>query len=409
MVLKYYICFANLDTILKPPTLKLELFKGKTLADGRYPVCIRVTHKGKVKRKSIASALEIEWDSKNNSIKPRSRKDHATVNDTIETEYTKYLLAFNALKKNLDFNPEDVFKEKQVISPLFRVNALLHLETLRLKSEHSYLSARSRLEKIMRYAVKDFPIADITPRWIEGFINHCKLHEKNKKGETGNSENTISYGIKFIGRIARYAGVAIELPKLSFSKVVKEKLTIEELAKFEGLNIRSGTLAWHTRNTFMLQFYFRGMRIGDLLQLEHSYIKGDRLVYSTGKTGHDHDIKIVEACRLILDQYKGGRYILPWLRYENLNKRELVAEVKNRTACINRHLKKLAEKASIDKPLTTHIARHSFASIADKKLNGDIKSIQQLLGHGSRKMTELYLSDLRKLDEMDSDADKIYQ
>jgi integrase/recombinase XerD len=64
--------------------------------------------------------------------------------------------------------------------------------------------------------------------------------------------------------------------------------------------------------------------------------------------------------------------------------------------------------AGIDKNISSHIARHTFASIADKKLGGDLKDLQAMLGHSSRAMTEIYIRDLRKYDEMDDVADKVF-
>ncbi len=392
---------------MKPPTYRIELFKGKKLKldQDRHPVCLTVTFKGKVKRKTIASALPKEWDSKNDLVKPRSRKDWERVNTDIETEYTKYLSVFNALKRDLEtFTVEKVFEEQKVISPLFKRNAEMYLEELRSRSQHSYDSANSRLRKIMEYSgVEDFRISEIDDTWIKGFKAFCK--------KKGNSHNTINYALKFIVRIGSYAGVKIKTT-ISFDKTYKEKLTPEELLRFSIVDSKDGTHEWHAKNTFMLQFYFRGMRIGDLLLLKKSNFKNDRLIYDSSKTNEDYSIKIIEPCREILNLYTDtqGVYLLPWIRTTSTDKEVLSKEVKNRTAVINWHLKEIAKKSkpAITKNITTHIARHTFAAIADKKLNRDVKAIQSLLGHGNRKMTEIYLGELRKTDELDDAADLVF-
>lgn len=57
---------------------------------------------------------------------------------------------------------------------------------------------------------------------------------------------------------------------------------------------------------------------------------------------------------------------------------------------VNQFLKKSAKKAGIEKHVTTHCLRHSFASHLLES-GCDIKYIQSLLGHNDPKSTEVYL------------------
>lgn len=69
---------------------------------------------------------------------------------------------------------------------------------------------------------------------------------------------------------------------------------------------------------------------------------------------------------------------------------------------VNSHLKSIQEKSGINKHLTFHVARHSFATICF--LNGiDERVGQRLLGHKNRKFTEIYthLSHNKIFSEMD--------
>lgn len=381
------------------------------MSDGRHPVCIRVTSKGVIKRKSISSAFESEWDKNASRIKSRSRKDFESINDLIDNEYSKYKLIFNSLKQK-DFYPEDVFNNNlQIESELFEATALLYLQKLRVKSQFTYISCKSRLLKVMRYRNGiDFRMDQINERFIDGFRNWCLTMEKNSNGDIGNSDNTINSAIKFIKMVCNYANVKVEIPKLSFKQPIKQKLTEVELGELIKVYSTPGTHEWNAKNTFLLQFYLRGMRIGDLIRLQKTDIVGDRLVYASSKTTTDYNMKIVAPALDIISLYKDvpGIYLLPFIRGQSLTAEKLHDEIKNRTALINRHLKIIAKKSGIHKTISTHIARHTFASIADKKLNGDVKKTQHLLGHGSRRMTEIYLADLRETDEMDDNADLIF-
>tara|TARA_B100000497_G_C7685037_1_gene415026 strand:- start:1360 stop:1782 length:423 start_codon:yes stop_codon:yes gene_type:complete len=56
---------------------------------------------------------------------------------------------------------------------------------------------------------------------------------------------------------------------------------------------------------------------------------------------------------------------------------------------IQRFIKKYAHKATIQKPVTPHMLRHSYAT--HQLENGiNIRYVQELLGHNSIKTTELY-------------------
>jgi len=62
-----------------------------------------------------------------------------------------------------------------------------------------------------------------------------------------------------------------------------------------------------------------------------------------------------------------------------------------RTPKINEHLKTIARKVEIDKKLTSHVARHSFAEIARVK-GVPLYDINKALSHSSLAITEQYLS-----------------
>lgn len=57
---------------------------------------------------------------------------------------------------------------------------------------------------------------------------------------------------------------------------------------------------------------------------------------------------------------------------------------------VNRELKKLGQELGQDIPLTTYVARHSYASVL-KYAGVDISLISQSLGHSNITMTQIYL------------------
>ena len=68
-----------------------------------------------------------------------------------------------------------------------------------------------------------------------------------------------------------------------------------------------------------------------------------------------------------------------------------------------KHLKKLAQQCGVDDPITSYVARHSWASAA-RKLGVSTDKIGDALGHENYSTTEVYLQDFDNdvLDEVNS-------
>ena len=75
-------------------------------------------------------------------------------------------------------------------------------------------------------------------------------------------------------------------------------------------------------------------------------------------------------------------------------------DVSSKNALINKYLKKIAEQAEIEKPLSMHISRHSFAHIA-QEAGAESSAIKNILGHSNLATTERYMGsfDTSKTDE----------
>jgi integrase/recombinase XerD len=155
------------------------------------------------------------------------------------------------------------------------------------------------------------------------------------------------------------------------------------------------------RNYFIFSFNVAGIRIGDLIQLKWKNITaGRRLEYTMDKTGNFKSVMLNEKTERILAYYyregmKPTDFIFPLLDNDADYSAPLYLfnQISSKTAVINKYLKKLAEEGEIEKKLTTHIARHSFADIARKK-NTNIYDIKNMLGQSSTKITEIYLASL---------------
>ena len=107
---------------------------------------------------------------------------------------------------------------------------------------------------------------------------------------------------------------------------------------------------------------------------------------------------MVRQAQAILDLYRSENnlvndFIFPFLKNEvdYTDNKFLMKQLSAKTTIVNINLKKLAERTNLNKKLSSHIARHSFADIARKK-GMNLYDISKALGHSSLSITEQYLS-----------------
>ena len=164
-----------------------------------------------------------------------------------------------------------------------------------------------------------------------------------------------------------------------------------------------------------------------MIQLRWSNVSEDgRISYVMDKTDKVRDLVLIRQVRDILDEYDGEHgkddYIFPfldnkapWARYStpSMKKRMPIDTMKlmyNKigavNALLNKYLGKLAKMADIDKKVSFHVSRHSFAYQA---LQDDIDpmTIKGALAHGSLLTTETYLKDF-EIQELDNTLQRMF-
>ena len=150
-----------------------------------------------------------------------------------------------------------------------------------------------------------------------------------------------------------------------------------------------------TRDVFMLQFYLFGINLKDLFYLMPENIVDGRLQFYRSKTGRFYNIKIEPEAKMILDKFKGEKYLL-WFadecnkerkekRKPHSRKKEFqYADHRNFNDMINDNLTAIhdALKLNMSMTLTSYFVRHSFASIM-RSIGISKDDISLCLGHVS--------------------------
>ena len=176
------------------------------------------------------------------------------------------------------------------------------------------------------------------------------------------------------------------------SKTVKRAIPLKTLRQIRDLDLSSAPLMDYARDIFMFSFYTRGMSFVDMAFLKKKDLQNGVLSYRRRKTNQQLFIKWERQMQDIIDKYDTSDtpYLLPIIKNVAVDERKLY---KNAAHLVNTKLKMLGERLRISMPLTTYVARHTWASIAKSK-NISISIISEAMGHDSENTTRIYLASL---------------
>lgn len=181
-------------------------------------------------------------------------------------------------------------------------------------------------------------------------------------------------------------------------KTKKRALSVNDISEIKNLDLSSYNFSYNfARDMFMFSFYTRGMSFIDMAMLKLSNVSNGVISYKRKKTGQRIRVKLEKCMTEIIERYKvtGNKYLLPIVvslnddSFANRERRMYMTKLQ----LINRNLKSIGQMLNINTPLTTYVARHSWASIA-KSVNVPISVISDSMGHDSEITTRIYLSTL---------------
>ncbi len=134
------------------------------------------------------------------------------------------------------------------------------------------------------------------------------------------------------------------------------------------------------------------MRVSDVFRLKWSDFQDGRLCYTMGKNKKTDSLKVSDKAMKILSQYESLKdeetdLVFPHIRHADLSdKFDTEKKIKSRINVVDKFLRtEVAPAAKIKKPLTMHIARHTFGNISGDRI--PIQMLQKLYRHTDIKTT----------------------
>lgn len=220
------------------------------------------------------------------------------------------------------------------------------------------------------------PVTEITNQDVIDYNNNYIV----KKNLSSSYQNQIVNAIKLYFKIVKEK--AIEVDKIHRPR--REKVLPNVLSKEEVKQILSAPTNLKHK-TMLSLIYSCGLRCGELLALKPHHIDSKRnivlLKNSKGKKDRIVPLspKILELLREYYKMYQPTNYL-----FEGQT-----AGSPYDARSLQLVLKQALQKKGIQKPVTLHWLRHSYATHLLES-GTDLRYIQELLGHNSSKTTEIY-------------------
>ena len=276
-------------------------------------------------------------------------------------------------------------KEKTLVTYFSQFNGQYKQKvgtTATQKTYSRYELTKQRLLDFMKgkYHVSDMPVRELNTVFIENFYlylrNACGINNNTAMKFVQRFRTVLSYarntGLDFIDPFANY--------KFNFDRVDRGYLEQAEIDKIYNKAFASKRLE-QVKDMFIFSCY-TGLSYIDLCNLTAENIRtgfDGRLWIMTKreKTGIDSNIPLLEIPRQILEKYEG-----------KLKDGKLLPVISNQK--MNDYLIEIAALCGIDKHITFHLARHTFATEICITQGVPIESVSKMLGHTNIKTTQIY-------------------
>ena len=174
---------------------------------------------------------------------------------------------------------------------------------------------------------------------------------------------------------------------VKLSKKLPDVLTIDEIDKILDIQLTDN---YSYRNKAMLELtYATGLRVSELINLTtYDIDTTDDIVRTMGKGSKERIIPIGDYAKDALLSYLNIRYT--FLKKENNDYLFLNNHGKKMTRQgFFKMLKKIIKEKGINKEISPHTLRHSFATHMINN-GADLRTIQELLGHSDIATTQIY-------------------
>lgn len=368
--------------------------------NGFYPLNARITIDGKRSEISIGKKVHPEkWDKifgmlKGKDLESKTFNSHL---HQVKSDINVHFLNLSAITEKVSpqllsdtyLGKETKLKEKTLLDAFE-----YHNRKFKEKAEHGSVSLKtwSRFEilknKVIKfmnetYKEKDRNLSNVKHSFATEFEHYLMIKDNL-------ATNTLMKYIKMLKTVLNMCVANEWIPsnpftnfKCTYTPPDRNVLTKEELLKLYEKEMPNKRLE-EVRDVFMFACY-TGYAFADLEKFEYNsvtigidgeyWLKTNRV-----KTDTSENVMILDIPMKIIEKYKSNDYCITY--------NKLLPIISNQR--YNGYLKELAGLCNIKKHLTSHIARHTFATTVTLANGISLESVSAMLGHKSIRTTQIY-------------------
>ena len=373
---------------------------------GKAPIYCRITLDGK--RAQFSTAKKIEpgfWISHASKVDKRS-PNAFEINEDLDTIKGELRKIYNQLTATHKHITGEMIKnaytgrgqEKKTLIDVFNIQVAKF--KLAVKNGKAALKTQQRLENIHRKVVaflkKEYHLSDISLVELKPSLGNDLKDYFNI--DCNIADNTT---FKYISIVKELLDFAVDKQWLETNPIKhfrcpyknphREVLTMIEIGKLIETEMPN-KMVERTRDIYIFSC-FTGYAYKEVDSLSKDNIvigmDGNKWIsLDRHKTGEPELVPLLPIPLEIIEKYKND----VWANAHN----KLLPVRSNQK--YNKNLKKVAELSGIKKHLTTHTARHTFATTVALEHDVPIETVSRLLGHRSIRTTQIYAKvSLKKL------------
>jgi len=377
--------------------------KSKTKSNLRVPIYLRITVNGKRAEFSTGKDVEIsKWSSAQNRLKGNSEEARA-INKYLDILKSNVLVLENKLALSREsFDAIDIKNlltgantTERYLIPIFeehnsKIEKLLGKEY----APATLKNFKTCLAHLKEFLWKFHKKSDIDIQKLEpSFLNDFDFFLRAKSNINNNSAVKHTKNLSKILKLC-YQNNWIEKDLVIFYKGKFQEVNVNFLTEEEIRTIKNKDFIGKglnlVRDIFIFSCY-TGLAYIDIFNLtkEQITIDVDRnfwIMTNRQKTGTNSNIPLLPIAEEIIRKYENHPLVS--------NSGKLLPVYSNQK--VNEYLKTIADNCNINKKLTFHCARHTFATTVTLSNNVSMESVSKMLGHKSIKTTQHYAKILDK-------------
>lgn len=350
------------------------------------------------------------WDAKAQRFTGRSAEEkdaNRIINDMrIKIEDTLNKLRKKAAEinvRNFRLTFEDDKNEYSTLSALFEYHRIIDGKNLEPSTNLLYEVTERLLLRFVktRYRLSDYMVDAIDKAFVMEF--YAFLQGFKREGAT--RVCTVNGAMKHMQRFKRVMNLALQNDWIASNpvctlhvkrnKVNRGYLEEEEIEKIKRAVLPPSYVV--LRDMFLFAVY-TGISYIDMVNMtsENITIGIDRtrwIHFNRQKTGLRVSLPLLPPAEEILEHFE-------CYRPEGEEVRKIFPMLTNQAT--NRYLKEIAKVAGVNKVVTFHLARHTFATTITLQQGIPIETVSKMLGHASLTTTQIYAKVLDKkiMDDM---------